>query len=151
MLEMQEKIMIITIEGADNTGKTTLAKHLSEVLNFKYVKFSAPESMESAKAEYFEAIDSGENLVLDRSWVGEFVYAPLWRNYAPDYWEELEKKLSQQKVLNILLHSPKPILRENQGEDSILKQHGDISNAFINIFNKIKSGILISNRWHFPK
>ena len=70
--------MLVIIEGADKTGKTTLAKALAAKLGWKYEHFSAP-----GKDPAFEYADFLLNLkrptVCDRFYVGELVYGPLLR------------------------------------------------------------------------
>lgn len=143
---------LIIIEGPDSTGKTTLAKFLAEKLDFEYYHFSAPKSKEEAKKDYFNFINkfSNKNVIVDRAFWGEFVYAPIWRNYEPDYFNELEAKLKKQIALNILLYKSKPF-ENTENSPEILSQHSLILHRFIEIFNKIKStDKIIFNLDNFP-
>lgn len=73
--------MFIIIEGADKTGKTTLANAITEKFGSKYVHFGKPKK--HAATEYIEyALAMNENLVLDRFYLGELVYGPLLRGKA---------------------------------------------------------------------
>jgi len=92
--------MIILVCGGDGTGKTTLCKHLAEHYGFEYKHFDRPVSKEAAKKEYFDYIDyvseNNLNVVCDRMYDGEFVYAPIYRGYKIDYLEEIEEKIKKQ-------------------------------------------------------
>lgn len=137
------KFKMIIIEGPDGVGKTELVKYLTENLKFSSVHFSAPKSKEEAKSSYYNFIDNiNENIILDRSFWGEFVYAPIWRNYEPDYFNELETKLKTKSVkfdiLSILLYRSSPFPTADDPVE-ILKQHNLIQQRFIDIFNKITS------------
>lgn len=50
--------MIIAIDGHDGVGKTCLAKSLSEILNFKYVKYAAKELLNLSQEAYIALQDS---------------------------------------------------------------------------------------------
>ena len=132
---------IIVIEGADNIGKTTIAKYLVEQLNYQYYHCSVPISEDSAKNEYFSLIER-DNIILDRSWIGEFVYAPLFRNYLPNYRDEIKTRLKEKSILLILLHCNKNKLKDLKyiNSNEFLNKHEEISNKFLEEFAKIKYG-----------
>src|ERR1035437_10040840 len=70
--------MFIIIEGADKTGKTTLANAIVKGFGCKYVHFGKPTKYPATEyAEY--ALSVNGNLVLDRFYLGELVYGPLLR------------------------------------------------------------------------
>lgn len=98
--------MIIVVEGVDGTGKTTLAKYLSLAMKIPYAHFSAPSNPSEAERQYFYCLERNKNkdIILDRSWVGEFVYC-LKRNYYPDYLEKINEFITKSKIkiLYILL------------------------------------------------
>lgn len=72
---------IIIIEGENKTGKSTLAKHLSETYEYIHHHCSQPEG--DPYIEYLDILDmvkeTGESYVLDRYCYGEFVYGPIYR------------------------------------------------------------------------
>jgi hypothetical protein len=73
--------MLIVIEGADKTGKTTLAKAISKQLGFEYVHFSAPKGPPAD--EYLDfLLNLKKPTVCDRFHLGELVYGPLLRGKA---------------------------------------------------------------------
>jgi uracil-DNA glycosylase family 4 len=102
---VKSKPKLIVIEGPDCVGKTMLAQFLASELGFKYKKFSNPPDQDAAYNEYVGWLASRQlNTVCDRSWLGEFAYAPLFRNYTPDYLSELEALIKETyDVLYILI------------------------------------------------
>ncbi len=133
--------MLIICEGADRVGKSTLVKALQELTGFDTHHFSSPPDAESAKNEYFGFIEDnvGKDFILDRSWLGELVYGPIWRDYEVDYFKELQRKLQRQRVLYILLHSDSPVATTGESPE-VLAQHTDISNAFLDAFQQVTVG-----------
>ena len=78
--------MIFIIDGADGSGKTTLAKRLSDITGYKYFHFSYPKTIEeklNMVQNYREFIKNNPNAILDRSWYSEMVYGPVMRG--PSY------------------------------------------------------------------
>ncbi len=70
--------MLIIIEGADKTGKTTLAKEITERYGYRYHHFGPPGP--NPAEEYAEfLINLKEPVVCDRFFYGEMVYGPLLR------------------------------------------------------------------------
>ena len=73
--------MIIVLEGADHTGKSTLAAELVK-LGFRYTHFGPPKPGENLFERYTRALDQvkrGEDVVFDRLHLGELVYGPVMR------------------------------------------------------------------------
>jgi len=74
---------IIVLEGADASGKSTLAKKLVEAFNGEYVKFSQP--VKPPYEEYLHFLlnhDQSKTYILDRFMYGELVYGPIFRGAA---------------------------------------------------------------------
>lgn len=73
----------ILIEGADHSGKTTLAKHLADVFKIKYFHFSKETGVYRGSFDYFNGYfyDIEQNpyssFVFDRQFVSEIVYAKV--------------------------------------------------------------------------
>ena len=72
--------MILIIEGADGSGKTTLANTLRMITGYpvihnKYEK----DKMDQMKGEYLQMIRNNKNLILDRCWYSELCYGPVMR------------------------------------------------------------------------
>lgn len=69
---------MIIIEGCDKTGKSTLARHLSRAHDCPLVHCGPPS------AEWYEEyasflINIKNNVICDRSFLGQFVYGPILR------------------------------------------------------------------------
>ncbi len=72
-------MIVIWIEGVDNSGKSTLAKKLIEAFNLEYIHCSKPKT-DNPFLEYKEMIQQiNKPTVFDRGYCGEFVYSQLWR------------------------------------------------------------------------
>jgi adenylate kinase family enzyme len=72
--------MLIIIEGPDNTGKSTLARHLQEVFSLDYIHCSKPKT-DNPFNEYMEMFSNIRvPTVIDRAHLGEYVYSKLWRD-----------------------------------------------------------------------
>jgi len=106
--------MIILVEGLDNVGKTTLIKNIntkffsSPVHILKYDgelidKTNLTEiklSKQLAMSKYFEMFyilqkcySLNLNVIVDRTHLGDHVYAPLYRGYFADYIPALEQNI----------------------------------------------------------
>ena len=73
-------MLLIIVEGPDNSGKTTLAIHLQEVFSLDYTHCSKPKT-DNPYIEYCELVDSIKTpTVIDRAHLGEYVYSKLWRD-----------------------------------------------------------------------
>jgi len=99
--------MIILFEGPDNVGKGTQIQKLLPLLHDKPVHqlhysavkgFNTPEeakeySVQTYNGMFYILIYAylNCNFILDRSHIGEMVYAPLYRKYDGDYVLDLEK------------------------------------------------------------
>ena len=69
--------MRIIIEGCDGCLKTTIAKKLSEKLNYQYVKESVPKLNEGeTNLQYYlrRADELPQNCIVDRFHIGESIY-----------------------------------------------------------------------------
>lgn len=71
--------MLCIIEGSDKAGKSTLAKHLSEVFGLECTHLTKPKTDDSF-TEYMDMINNIKGpMIYDRSFLSEYVYATLWR------------------------------------------------------------------------
>lgn len=135
-----------------NCGKTTISEALRDKLGLEYKKFSNPKDEADGKKQYFDyfASHTSGKYVLDRSHLGEWVYAPLFRNYTPKYWSEMEKKLrsvnaeilylmpyASQKKFNSLPKVQKS--QELEGKNTITL-FPSIMNGFIKMYGQITYG-----------
>lgn len=92
--------MIVILEGADGVGKSTVAKMLNEQLPFSYLLklTGAPKHVQTqdwVKRTYDSIIPfliacgNKSHIIVDRAWPSEAVYAPLFKEYKPDYIDNL--------------------------------------------------------------
>lgn len=71
--------MLIIIEGADKTGKTTLAKAIAARFNYQYHHFGPPKGRPAD--EYIDfLLNLKKPTVCDRFHLGELVYGPIFRD-----------------------------------------------------------------------
>jgi thymidylate kinase len=105
-------MLVIWIEGTDNTGKTTLAKELAQAFNLDYTHCAKPKT-DNPFIEYSDMIDAiDRNSVFDRGYLGEFVYSNLWRGgckITSKQFEELDLACHLKFQYVILIHATAPI------------------------------------------
>lgn len=103
--------MIYAIEGMDNCLKDTIIHELRSILppETQILKFSNPPRGVHAKEyqmkhfqDMFDLMESTlavnkRHLILNRSHLGEFVYAPIYRKYDADWIFEMEKAFLAKK------------------------------------------------------
>lgn len=76
--------MIYILEGVDGTGKTTLSKKLCANLGLSYMHFSAPETHADIRTMYdmyLNILLTNDNILLDRSWISDYVYGTAYRKF----------------------------------------------------------------------
>lgn len=106
--------MKIIIEGCDCVGKTTLIEKLKLKYSQSIVKhfFNPPKNLTKeeqhnwCKTEYFNELNYSKfpiTMIYDRYYFGEQIYAPKYRNYYPNYINELEEELNKENAYLILL------------------------------------------------
>ena len=90
--------------GIDRLGKDTLIKNMLDQLGFyQVVSFGKPQKLKkyfddsrSFQQASFEnsmvLLKSGANLIFNRSWIGEAVYAGAYRGYSGRYVFDLERE-----------------------------------------------------------
>lgn len=91
--------MNIIVEGENKCGKSTLARHIVS-LGFKYIKVSQPGPLGAFKeySDILSKLEKGGDYVLDRFYIGEQVYGPIYRgssSLSREQIMEIEKRLSQ--------------------------------------------------------
>jgi thymidylate kinase len=164
---------IIIFEGLDRTGKNTQIELLKEYFyknNNTFLEFHFGKPPELSKKEMIniskkmydntfdfmlKSIKIPQNFILNRFHCGEFVYAPLYRNYSGEYIFNIEKKYYKKYIkewnniyLIIFIDSPKNLMKREDGNsfsnNETLKQKE--INGFIEVFKKsyIKNKIFIN-------
>ena len=71
----------IIFEGADQQGKTTLAKKVQEKVNMPIMHFGIPDKHTDFSNEYIKDIPKNDfqPIIFDRSYVSEIVYGNIFR------------------------------------------------------------------------
>lgn len=105
-------MLVIFIEGVDNTGKTTLANKLVEVFGLDYKHNSKPQT-DDPYQEYSDMIDGiRKDTVIDRAYLSEYVYSKLWRGgcvITTKQFEELDLQCQLRFEHVILIHATAPL------------------------------------------
>lgn len=121
---------ILSLTGADGTGKTTLVSELSKQLEYTSRHFDKPADMEDGKNQYFSFIkelNEDENIITDRLHEGEWVYAPLYRNYKADYLREFEQEvINKHGFLQVYVKAELQTIIDRtrkRGEDFVKEEH----------------------------
>ena len=88
--------MIILLEGIDKSGKSTLANLLSKEFGLPIQHLSKPKT-DDVFSEYLKMISEIKGpVIFDRTFLGEYVYATLWRGgckITQEQFRILEKKI----------------------------------------------------------
>ena len=146
--------MIIHITGQNGAGKTTLCNNLAKKLNLNVIHFDKVKTMEEGKKQYFDFLNNynNEDIILDRFYDGEWVYAPIYRNYEANYLNEIENKI---KNFNYLLIFVKCDINEIakrldiRGEDYLKSEHYQLEyDNFIKFINKQSLPYVILDTTH---
>jgi len=151
--------MIIIFEGPDNVGKGTQIQKIlpylhdrpTHQLHYSAVTgFNTPEeTKEYSEKTYFSMFKllhhyyEEFNFVLDRSHIGEMVYAPLYRNYDGDYVLEIEKvwmgyDFWKQIYLITFVDDPENLIKRDDGLSFTIEpdKKKDEINRFMEAFKK---------------
>ena len=133
--------MIYIFEGVDNVGKSTqiskLFKKVAErghgrPLNIHCANFGHTEKSRSeiySKMYYYKFMKDIikwsdrdiYDVILDRSYLGEAVYGPLYRDYDAEYVFEFEKEIFSERDLKsiyliTLIDDPLQLIKRDDGE-----------------------------------
>jgi len=97
--------------GAEQSGKTSLAKKLCQMLGMDYVHMNPPVDVTDWIHEYtkdaFFAINKNKQLLLDRGYVCEMVYGPKLRNtnnITPEIQKAIEDFYIEHNYVAVLCH-----------------------------------------------
>ncbi len=144
-----ELLKNILLEGTDCVGKSSIVKELTQFYELtRTYHFQNPKDKEDGKRQYEEAVklmNSNSGLIFDRAFLGEAVYAPVFRNYYPEYLRNLEEKIQPHNYLFVITAREEKIKERFDGKFINLKQIPIISNAFLEEFNlcKMKNKFII--------
>lgn len=116
--------MIIILEGNECNFKTTVAEKLSKSLHIPVVKGSSFENAKCSNLElykHFTELALMDNVIIDRSWISNQVYATLYKDYAiltSEQREDIEKTVNNKAIL-IYLYASEDVLVDR------IRQRGD--------------------------
>ena len=131
-MKKEKTIDIIHFAGGDGVGKSTLVKAVSKKLNFYSKHFDKPLNYEDGKKQYFDFLNNLKELdkksvICDRLHDGEWIYAPLYRNYTGDYMREFERELiNRYSYLLVYVKADLQTIVERtrrRGEDFVKEEH----------------------------
>jgi len=149
--------MLIVFDSYDLVGKTPTAKIISHIFNVDFPSFLSGQKVTLdknehkfwAKAQYFFLAqlekETNINLILDRWYITEACYSPTFRNYTPDYLEELEEMIKDKAYWFYLTFDEKIKrdaieyrLAKDKEEPFNLGQILQVSNKYDEYFEKSK-------------
>lgn len=114
MKKEQKKTVFIILEGIDKSGKSTLARYLSKELNIPIYKFSQPK--EDPYNEYYQfLIKTNKSHILDRFYLGELVYGPVFRGKSglnSSHVKVIEQTCKNKRTINIYTSNTPEIIKE---------------------------------------
>lgn len=146
--------MIIHITGQNGAGKTTLCNNLAKKLNLNMIHFDKVKTMEEGKKQYFDFLNNynNEDIILDRFYDGEWVYAPIYRNYEANYLNEIENKIKSFNYLLIFVKCDIDEIAKRlniRGEDYLKPEHYQLEyDNFIKFINKQSLPYVILDTTH---
>ncbi len=126
--------MIIVLEGADGSGKSTITQCLHNMLPLSnIVKLSgAPKHIEEQNwmkdiytdiAPFLKTLGKKSIIIMDRGWPSEWVYAPLFKNYMPDYIEQFQFGLHKEvEICYVYLDASPKVLHERIVNEKAVQQ-----------------------------
>lgn len=153
--------MRIIVEGNDKTGKTTLVNFLSKELNFEIIKFSQPKTKDSfteyvdffgTEKENKKWLTKNDNIICDRSWIGEQVYGPIYRKSKMKKFQvkKLDLACKANNDLIIFCNTDKTLIKKKFIEDgekfTQAKDVGRIEKYFIKTIQSLKTNVITYDR-----
>lgn len=109
--------MIIILEGNECNFKTTIAEKLSKSLQLPVVKGSSFENAKCSNLElykHFTNLALMDDVIIDRSWISNRVYATLYQDYAiltEEQREDIERRVNGKAIL-VYLYATEDVLTE---------------------------------------
>lgn len=159
--------MIVILEGCDKSGKSTqaneikkyleLTNHLpTHIIHSRYVKGITKQDAQDLSRrtfiDLFELMkDSKEkrNLILDRSYLDEAVYGPLYRDQLNDYIFDLEKKyipeINEHLCVLLFRVDPKRLIEREDGDSFNITEEAKVKE--MNLFQDVLDRSIISNKY----
>lgn len=153
--------MIYLIEGPDRVGKSTFIDLLRSTIKNPYIVTihcgKPPKDVDNVswtKKHYLNLIsrilnlnNSGHDIILDRSWIGEMVYGPLYRNTNIDleFFETPIMSFKNQFKLLLFLDSAESLLSREDGNSH--SNDLEFKTGELSLFTKSFDESIIDNKW----
>ena len=144
---------IIVLEGADGTGKTSLAKKLEDY-GYTYVRGSSFEIASKGVEEMYKHMNNilnMKNVVVDRFYLSNYVYGKLYNKNTMTkiMMNELRKKLNESGILVYLEADLKTVserVKTRGDKDIQVEELNKIKNKYKKALNKeyLKPNITLS-------
>lgn len=156
--------MNIIFEGLDNTGKDTQIKLIhkylidkpTHVLHYSAIKnISSQQSRKYCEKLYvdvFKLMNDSINkrhLIFNRSWLGEYVYSPLYRNYSGEYVFKIEERFKdtyyfERINLIIFIDTAENLITRDDGQSHSIDV--EMKNKEIKMFREVYYKTNIQNK-----
>lgn len=98
----------IILEGADQSGKSTLASRLADLTGMKVFHYEPPKGVTDFAREYLRFMEESDRpMIVDRCYLSEMVYGPIFRGASgvtPEVKERVEASLSMCGYVMVLVH-----------------------------------------------
>lgn len=148
--------MKIIVEGIDRLGKDTLINGLINELGYHHIiHYSSPKYCDFYKGfqpeidekqtfqsesffQGFDLLERNVNVIFNRFHLGEYVYAPRYRNYSGEYVFEMEQSYPRalEETKLILLTTSDIHVVTDDGKSHNFEKRGEEQQSFIDAFNK---------------
>lgn len=141
---------IIVLDGADGTGKTTLAKEFTKMFGGDYIHLTWSEEIEKNMDSYIleklkSAIKTSQTklVIIDRLWISEALYSLCYRNATK--WNGMHLFIDfickENKVLNILCigEQQKVLARFDKLKSERVEMYENIENV-VTAYNALWAG-----------
>lgn len=105
----------IILEGADQSGKTTLAKAIAAITGKAIIHYNPPDNVIDFHEEYtsFLRLGLAQQPIVDRGYFSEMIYGPIFRGVSgvtQEIQATIEQELGAHNYILVLCH------RENFGD-----------------------------------
>lgn len=117
-----KKPNLIILTGVDATGKSTIGQMIKDHFNLPLFHLEKVGSeLEGDMINHYFMKCINEDMILDRFYMEEVVYAPVYRGYKASYIKEFEKELMEKfNVILIYTMADTEVIKqrfEDRGED----------------------------------
>ena len=160
---------LIIVEGPDKVGKSTFVKSLADTFRLTntvhILKYSGPTSRDSQEQYDEQRIkfqqsfktccellnNSNNIIIMDRSYVGEFVYSQIYKRLFPYYLDALHKQFALLQPLYIFINGTSILNEANEDDIYLQKHHDSVVDLFEEFFVEFgPHRVIMVRNDHFP-